>query len=258
MHTQKKPEPPQALSADGGPEKSKPNVYYIAVRISDSERFVSVVRVAGRTVLLGAVVPLSRLPPSRVTVSVNSRSAGLAACRVWRAAALRDSPPSRPIAAMWARSRLTVTPPLRPAWRASSDDHSCAVPFSWAALPPRLAISFCRAGSIDAKPRLLFPVITPPAVRKFEKVHAAAMDVLSKLHAPAVTSPVTAVEKSHWAASVLHTQFPELTTANMGPLRLYSAHVAHCPVPRNLCRLPDHRPRCQRTCNSPRRRDPTL
>src|SRR3990170_7777292 len=44
-------------------------------------------------------------------------------------------------------------PPLRPASRASSLVHSCAVPFWWAALPPLLAISRCLARSIDANPR---------------------------------------------------------------------------------------------------------
>ena len=48
--------------------------------------------------------------------------------------------------------RLTW-PPLRPACRASSGVHSWAVPFSWAARPPLLAISRCRSGLIDAKPR---------------------------------------------------------------------------------------------------------
>ena len=48
--------------------------------------------------------------------------------------------------------RLTW-PPLRPAWRASSDVHSCAVPFWCAARPPLLAISRCFSGDIDAKPR---------------------------------------------------------------------------------------------------------
>ena len=101
--------------------------------------------------------------PSRETCIGTSRSLVRPPRRASRAAALRDSPPSRPMAAMCARSRLTVTPPLRPAFRASSDDHSCAVPFSWAARPPLLAISRCRMGSIDANPRRLFPVIRPPA-----------------------------------------------------------------------------------------------
>lgn len=101
--------------------------------------------------------------PSRETCIGTSRSLLRPPKRASRAAALRDSPPSRPMAAMCARSRLTVTPPFRPAFRASSDDHSCAVPFSWAARPPLLAISRCRMGSIDANPRRLFPVIRPPA-----------------------------------------------------------------------------------------------
>jgi hypothetical protein len=46
-----------------------------------------------------------------------------------RALALRAPPPSRPIAAMCSRSRLTVSPPFRPATLASSAVHSCAVPF---------------------------------------------------------------------------------------------------------------------------------
>ena len=44
-------------------------------------------------------------------------------------------------------------PPLRPASRASSLVHSCAVPFWCAAFPPLLAISRCLARSIDANPR---------------------------------------------------------------------------------------------------------
>src|SRR5918912_143098 len=44
-------------------------------------------------------------------------------------------------------------PPLRPASRASSLVHSCAVPFWWAALPPLLAISRCFKRSIEANPR---------------------------------------------------------------------------------------------------------
>ena len=50
---------------------------------------------------------------------------GLTGWRVPRPCSLRA-----PMAAMWARSRLTVTPPFRPASRASSEDHSWAVPFS--------------------------------------------------------------------------------------------------------------------------------
>src|SRR5262245_11593602 len=59
------------------------------------------------------------------------------------------------MADLCARSRLTASPPFRPATRASSDVNSCAVPFAWAARPPLLAISRCLLGSIDAKPRLL-------------------------------------------------------------------------------------------------------
>src|SRR5690349_3040131 len=76
-------------------------------------------------------------------------------CVCARALRPRAPPPSRPIAAMCARSRLTASPPLRPATRASSGVHSCAVPFACAALPPLLAISRWREASIDAKPRLL-------------------------------------------------------------------------------------------------------
>src|SRR5688500_12720264 len=69
----------------------------------------------------------------------------------------RASPPLRPIADMWSRLRLTASPPLRPASRASFESNSCAVPFSCAARPPLLAISRCLLGSIEANPRLLFP-----------------------------------------------------------------------------------------------------
>src|ERR1044071_1955713 len=66
------------------------------------------------------------------------------------------------MADMWARSRLTASPPLRPATRASSDVNSWAVPLAWAARPPLLAISRCFDGSIDAKPRLLVEAIVSP------------------------------------------------------------------------------------------------
>ena len=46
-----------------------------------------------------------------------------------------------------------IWPPFRPAARASSAVHSCAVPFSCAARPPLLAISRCFSGDIDANPR---------------------------------------------------------------------------------------------------------
>jgi hypothetical protein len=46
-----------------------------------------------------------------------------------------------------------ICPPFRPAKRASSDVHSCAVPFRCAARPPLLAISRCFSGDIDANPR---------------------------------------------------------------------------------------------------------
>src|SRR6478609_11340938 len=67
----------------------------------------------------------------------------------------RASPPRRPMAAMCSRFRLTATPPLRPASRASLESNSWAVPFACAAFPPLLAISRCLLRSIDAKPRLL-------------------------------------------------------------------------------------------------------
>src|SRR5436305_9096029 len=81
------------------------------------------------------------------------------------------------MADMWARSRLTASPPLRPATRASSEVNSWAVPFAWAARPPLLAISFCFAASIDAKPRLLVEAIVSPLelralrVKRFQPVH---------------------------------------------------------------------------------------
>src|SRR6185503_6860789 len=58
-----------------------------------------------------------------------------------------------------------ICPPLRPADRASSDVHSCAVPFWCAARPPLLAISRCFSGVMDANPRRSFrsPVVRPGA-----------------------------------------------------------------------------------------------
>ncbi len=58
-----------------------------------------------------------------------------------------DSPGRRP------RPPRLICPPFRPANRASSDVHSCAVPFRCAARPPLLAISRCFSGDIDANPR---------------------------------------------------------------------------------------------------------
>src|SRR5688500_6972812 len=46
-----------------------------------------------------------------------------------------------------------IWPPLRPAARASSAVHSCAVPFSCAARPPLLAISRCFSGDMEANSR---------------------------------------------------------------------------------------------------------
>src|SRR6476620_8869210 len=88
----------------------------------------------------------------------------LVVCWARRAArfAPRASPPRRPMAAMCSRFLLTVTPPLRPAARASLESNSCAVPFWCAARPPLLAISRCFERSIEAKPRLLRRV-EPPA-----------------------------------------------------------------------------------------------
>src|SRR5215813_2296635 len=65
---------------------------------------------------------------------------------------------------MCSRLRLTATPPLRPASRASLESNSCAVPFACAAFPPLLAISFCFSRSIEANPRLLrVRAAVPPA-----------------------------------------------------------------------------------------------
>ena len=59
-------------------------------------------------------------------------------CRRAARFAPRASPPRRPIAAMCSRFLLTVTPPLRPAARASPESNSWAVPFWCAARPPLL------------------------------------------------------------------------------------------------------------------------
>jgi len=129
-----------------------------------------------------APFPWSRDIPSRETSTGDSRSEYDAPdddslprpldCRP-RFLAPRDSPPSRPIAAMCARSRLTTSPPLRPATRASSDVHSWAVPFACAARPPLLAISFWRFASMDANPLLLFPVPDIRASIKLGSCHFA-------------------------------------------------------------------------------------
>src|SRR5438132_9933073 len=54
---------------------------------------------------------------------------------------------------MWLRSRLTASPPFRPARRASADENSWAVPRLWAARPPAAAISRWRCSLMPAKPR---------------------------------------------------------------------------------------------------------
>src|SRR3954471_12477765 len=56
--------------------------------------------------------------------------------------------------------RWLAIPPFRPASRASSLVHSCAVPFWCAALPPLLAISRCLFRSIEANPRSSFATVT--------------------------------------------------------------------------------------------------
>ncbi len=61
------------------------------------------------------------------------------------------------------RRRWLAMPPLRPASRASSLVHSCAVPFWCAAFPPLLAISRCLALSIDANPRSSLATCCPPS-----------------------------------------------------------------------------------------------
>ena len=173
--------------------------------------------------------------------------------RASRAAALRDSPPSRPMAAMCARSRLTVTPPLRPAFRASLDDHSCAVPFSWAARPPLLAISRWRAGSIDANPRRLFPVIRPSASNSTELVRRAGTRRRASVTEPAYRGD--RLRPLQTSGRFLRSALASSCRARMGPgfpvsgtagelvrevFCLYCRHAAARPLPRNR-RLPSHR-----------------
>lgn len=90
-----------------------------------------------------------------LAVSVYSAFCGLsgwvARCEV---VCPRRIPPRRPISAMCWRFWLMVSPPLRPATRASSGVNWWAFPFSWEARPPMRAISFWRIRSMDAKPRL--------------------------------------------------------------------------------------------------------
>ena len=76
--------------------------------------------------------------------------------RVARRAA-EINPPLRPISAIRPRSIDTLSPPFRPASRASSGENSWALPFSCAARPPLRAIARCFSGSIDANPRFFVP-----------------------------------------------------------------------------------------------------
>src|SRR3954454_2645407 len=66
-----------------------------------------------------------------------------------------------------------IWPPLRPALRASSDVHSCAVPFWCAARPPLLAISRCFSGDMEAKPRRSlrspFIIVRPLSVKSVKR-----------------------------------------------------------------------------------------
>jgi cellobiose phosphorylase len=82
-------------------------------------------------------------------------SSNQGACReppgIWVSASGSAGPP-----ACSRRRRWLAIPPLRPASRASSLVHSCAVPFWCAALPPLLAMSRCLLRSIDANPRSSF------------------------------------------------------------------------------------------------------
>src|SRR3954469_14429316 len=75
------------------------------------------------------------------------------------------------------RSRLTALPPLRPASTASSRSNSWALPLSWAARPPLLAISRCSSGSIAAKPRSLELTMTQSPLQRREWVHESGPTV---------------------------------------------------------------------------------
>src|SRR4029077_12333959 len=71
-------------------------------------------------------------------------------------------------------------PPFRPASRASSLVHSCALPFWCAARPPLLAMSRCLSRSIDANPRSSLAICSPLRAPRCRQVTAAATDVPSR------------------------------------------------------------------------------
>ena len=88
------------------------------------------------------------------------------------------------------RPRL-ARPPVRPAALASSFVHWCAVPFAWAAFPPRLAIRRRASTGIQANPRLIFGM-SPPC---FTTAPAAC-------GMPSVTSPAR-ISGTAWHDAVL-------------------------------------------------------
>src|SRR5262245_59486608 len=128
------------------------------------------------------------------------------------------------MAAMCSRLRLTATPPLRPASRASLESNSCAVPFACAAFPPLLAISFCFSRSIEANPRLL-------------RVRAAVP--------PAGLRPLSC-DPSRWPTFPLRSSLPGLFGILLPPDDLALSVGAHTHTPRaGLKQRPPQAPRAE-------------
>lgn len=73
-------------------------------------------------------------------------------------------------------------PPFLPAAAASSAVNWWAFPFSWAAVPPLLAISRCFVESIEANPRLLLGLSFNMANSPFQLAKASCYSSMSSLH----------------------------------------------------------------------------
>src|SRR5919108_3695857 len=79
---------------------------------------------------------------------------------------------------MWLRLRLTACPPFSPAWRASDDENSWAVPRWCAARPPAAAIARWRASLIPANPLPLLEDLRERELRPVEgRLFEAAREV---------------------------------------------------------------------------------
>lgn len=144
------------------------------------------------------------------------------------------APPSAPSETRRPRPPRLICPPLRPAARASSAVHSCAVPFSCAARPPLLAISRCFSGDIEANPRrslrtpstvlLLIPERSTPVTERRRRVPPALVPVAPGRERVGVRSgacpgrrPLDPFQASAWGRPGAHSR-PLLLRARSRPV----------------------------------------